>query len=618
MDGKGDGSIPSYGEVISDEKRKVSEGSDDVEIEMDDKSMEKAPLDSSNSTEPIDEQNKGNCFTQMLLKGVNEATTFVKMNKTILRHVFFGLLLAGYCAYFIGAMVYGFQQAIPLIVLTVVVLVIVILEVCSKRISGLLKNTCNLKACTKSEKVKKVLFWLQVVCVCAFFIWLLVSIIIQSPRQLVSLLGLCLIIFVCFIFSKYPNDVSWRPVLWGIIMQFILGLIVLRTKVGFNAVKFIGDQVATFMRYSDYGSKFVFGDAYFVHMFAFKILPMIVFFSTVMNMLYYIGIMQWFIGKLSWVTQKTLGTSAIESTVSVANIFVGMTEAPLVVRPYLNDLTRAEIHSVLTCGLGSIAFSVFGAFVEMGIDSVHLLTACVMSAPASLAISRLLFPERQKSKFITTHSLKLTEGSDRNIVEAAAVGASMSIGLVANIAANLIAFLALLAFINSSLNWFGAFVGYPDFTFQVLCGYLFMPLAFLMGADWEDCGTVGELFGVKTFLNEFIAYKNMKPLVENRLLGNVSKFNNGTAMFMSERSEVVAIHALCGFCNISSLGIIIGGLGSLMPEKKGDLAELAMRAFMGGIFTCCMTASIASLLFVETISAPTTGNNTLGMNNTGF
>jgi pyrimidine nucleoside transport protein len=238
----------------------------------------------------------------------------------------------------------------------------------------------------------------------------------------------------------------------------------------------------------------------------------------------------------------------------------------------------------------------------MGIDAVHLLTACVMSAPASLIISRMLFPETKKSKFMKAKSLALTSGTENNMVEAAAVGASTSIGLVANIAANIIGFIALLKFVNSVLMWFGSFVKI-NLSFDVICGYLFTPVAFLLGADWSDCFTVGKLFGIKTFLNEFIGYNDLAQIVHGTYL-------NGTVA-ISERSEVVAIHALCGFCNVSSLGIIVGGLSVLMPNRIGELAKLALRALFGGVLTCCMTACVAGLLFQESAIAEVVSNSTM-------
>nr|CAB3266201.1 solute carrier family 28 member 3-like [Phallusia mammillata] len=575
-----------------------------VEMEMCNQDVEKGEMEKftpgSEESSSTNSLGKGDgLLNRILLWPVNTIAPVVKQHLTILKYMFFGLLIAAYFVYLIVAIVYDAHAAIPLIILTCVVLALVFYELFSKRFYKLIGAGIRNVSSVSKQRSKKALNWVILLGCLAFIVWLLVDILMRNPSQLVSLLGFVIILCVCFWGSKYPKHITWRPVIWGIAMQFIFGLLILRTAAGYATIKFVGDQVATFMQYTEYGSIFVF-DNFKMHYFAFKVLPMIVFFSTVMNMLYYIGIMQWFIGKLAFLTQITLGTSAIESTVAIANIFVGMTEAPLVVRPYLADLTKAEIHSVLTAGLGSIAFSVFGVFVGFGVNSVHLLTACVMSAPASLVVSRMLFPEREKSQFLNTDSLKLQSGTDHNIVEAAAAGASMSIGLVANIAANLIAFLALLAFINATLSWFGAFVGIQGLSFEVICSYIFMPVAFLMGADWEDCFLVGQLFGMKTFLNEFIAFESMKPYFANRLNGTISKFDaNGTLQFMSERSEVIATHALCGFCNISSLGIIVGGLSVLMPTRKTELAELALRALVGGMLTCCMTASIAGLLFAE-------------------
>ncbi|XP_078482138.1 solute carrier family 28 member 3-like [Ciona intestinalis] len=582
-------------------------GEKEEPIELEECDLEKGEkLKLNHEVEPeATSQKNGKSCIGFLLIPVLFLKSFYSERKTVFKYIFLGLLLTGYVVYFIIAIARDPLAAKPLIILTLVILFLVLYELRFKKLLFLFFKQIKSKVHIKKEIKQKIAWflpYLQILLCIAFCIWLLVDMIMRNPSTLISVVGFIVILVVCICASTQPKCINWRPVIWGIGLQFILGLIVLRTSVGYTAIKFIGDQIATFMKYTDSGSIFVFGYLPSDHVFAFKVLPMIVFFSMVTNMLFYVGLMQWFIAKLAYLTQITLGTSAIESAVAIANIFVGMTEAPLIVRPYLPELTKAEIHSVLTTGLASISFSVFGVYIGFGVDGVHLLTACVMSAPAGLVVSRLLYPEVEKSKFMNTGSLALSAGTNRNIVEAAAAGASMSIKLVANIGANLIAFLALLAFINATLHWFGAFVGIPQLSFEVICSYLFMPVAFLMGADWEDCFLVGQLFGMKTFLNEFIAYETMKPFIHNRLNQDVvPKFINGTIQYMSERSEMVAIHALCGFCNVSSLGIIIGGLSVLMPNKKKDLADMSVRALMGGMIACCMTASISGMLFVEPI-----------------
>lgn len=544
-----------------------------------------APLKKQPSTNDVQ------CMHSLLLPFQTFKVIMVQHKKK-LKALLYVLLVLMYIAYFIAALfVSSLSSVMPLVILTSSVFVVILHELFTHKLITYVKSFFSPTNLIFIVRWSTILIY---VLVAAFLLWLIIDIIMKNPKNLISAVGYFVIVMICVIVSNNPDKINWRQVLNGTVIQLVLGLLVLRTQFGFEVFRFLGNQISQFMSYSNEGAKFVFGDQYTMHFFAFKILPIIVFFSTVSNMLFYIGAMQWLISKLSFFVSLTLGVSTIESVVAIANIFVGMTEAPLVIRPYLDDITPAELHSVLTAGLGSIAFSVYGAYVDMGIDAVHLLTACVMSAPASLILSRILFPETKTSKFMKAKSLAMTSGTENNMVEAAAVGASTSIGLVANIAANLIGFIALLKFLNSTLQWFGNFIKI-NLSFDVICGYLFTPVAFLLGADWQDCFTVGKLFGIKTFLNEFIGYSDLVKYIDTG-----SMAGNATA-FISKRSEIVATHALCGFCNVSSLGIVVGGLSVLMPNRIGEIAKLALRALFGGIMTCCMTACVAGLLFQETV-----------------
>jgi len=279
----------------------------------------------------------------------------------------------------------------------------------------------------------------------------------------------------------------------------------------------------------------------------------------------------------------------------------------------LGELTKSEVFSVMCSGMGSVAFSTVGAYTgAFHVDIVQLLTAMIMTAPAGLVVARLLYPETEKSKFATTDKLQMDKGTDRNIVEAAAMGASCSIPLVANIAANLIAFVAVIAVIDDVILLMSGYVGF-EINFTDLCGYLFVPVAFLMGVPTRDCFVVGKLVGVKTMVNEFVAYEQLGEYVLNR-----QNLTRG-GFIMAERSEAIAIHALCGFCNIGSMGIIIGGLGVLMPTKKEDLANNALRALFGAMLCCFLTASVAGMMykpaeFVDVIANNTMNNATILQN----
>eukprot|EP00057_Strongylocentrotus_purpuratus_P016788 XP_011671262.1 PREDICTED: solute carrier family 28 member 3-like [Strongylocentrotus purpuratus] len=266
------------------------------------------------------------------------------------------------------------------------------------------------------------------------------------------------------------------------------------------------------------------------------------------------------------------------------------TEAPLLIKPYLKDMTRSEIHAVMTGGFATVAGSTLGAYILYGIDATHLITASVMSAPAALAMSKLFYPETEKSKHLTEEDMVLAKGDELNVIEAAANGASQAIPLVLNVAANLIAFLSLLALVNALLGYFGGLVGYPQLTFEFICSYVFVPIAFIMGVEWADCRVVAELIGLKTFVNEFYAYEVLGKYIENR--------TTGAGPTLSVRSEVIATYALCGFANIGSVGIVLGALGPMAPSRKGDLAAVAIRALIAGTVACFMTACIAGILYV--------------------
>uniref|UniRef100_H2ZUV3 Sodium/nucleoside cotransporter n=1 Tax=Latimeria chalumnae TaxID=7897 RepID=H2ZUV3_LATCH len=456
----------------------------------------------------------------------------------------------------------------------------------------------------------------------AIVCWLALDTARQGTNQLISFGGLVMYIVLMFIFSKHPTKVSWRVVCWGLGLQFILGLLILRTEPGFTAFEWLGTQVQIFLDYTDAGSKFVFGEKYTDHNFAFKVLPIVIFFSTVISILYYIGFMQWLILKVGWIVQVTMGTTPTESLVAAGNIFVGMTESPLLIRPYLPLLTKSEIHAIMTAGFATIAGSVLGAYISFGVSASHLLTASVMSAPASLAIAKLFWPETETPK-ISNDEFKMERGGGRNLIEAASLGASTAVPLVANIAANLIAFLALLEFLNAVLSWLGNMFDYQELSFEVICSYVFMPFVFMMGVAWEDSFIVAKLIGYKTFFNEFVAYDHLAVLIQKRTDGG-PEYIDGVKQYLTVRSETITIYALCGFANFGSLGIVVGALASLAPQRKSDIADCAIRALIAGTVACFMTACIAGILLTpftdvpvichsfleETFSSKLPGNNT--------
>jgi CNT family concentrative nucleoside transporter len=336
--------------------------------------------------------------------------------------------------------------------------------------------------------------------------------------------------------------------------------------------------------------------------FAFKILPSVIFFSSLMAVFYYLGVMQKVVMGCAWLMQKFLGTSGAETLSTAANIFVGQTEAPLVVRPYIARMTRSELFVVMAGGMANTAGSVLIAFVAMMKDRFpdiagHLLTATLMSAPASFAICKLMIPETEVPETRGTVNIHQEKFEDANVVEAAARGATDGIGLAMNIAAILIAFIALIALCNGILGWVGGVFHFNDWgaglvphsllkdghaalSLETVFGWLFSPLAFIMGVPWKECGTVGALLGQKVVLNEFVAYGNMSQIANQ----------------LSDRAVVIASYALSGFANFSSIAIQIGGIGGMAPARRSEIARLGLKAVIGGSLASFLTATIAGFL----------------------
>ncbi|CAK6433914.1 unnamed protein product [Pipistrellus nathusii] len=520
---------------------------------------------------------------------------FCRKHRTTIRYIIWGILLAGFLAMVIAACVLNFHRALPLFVITVAVIFFVIWDYFMAKYEHQIDEFLS----PGRRLLDSHWFWLKWVIwsllILAVIFWLIFDTAKLGQQQLVSFGGLIMYIILLFLFSKYPTKVYWRPVFWGIGLQFLLGLIILRTEPGFIAFDWLGKQVQTFLEYTNAGASFVFGEKYTDHFFAFKILPIVIFFSTVMSMLYYLGLMQWIIRKVGWIMLVTMGSSPIESVVAAGNIFVGQSESPLLVRPYLPYITKSELHAIMTAGFATIAGSVLGAYISFGVSSTHLLTASVMSAPASLAVAKLFWPETETPKITLKNAMKMESGDSRNLLEAASQGASSSISLVANIAVNLIAFIALLSFMNAALSWFGNMLDYPQLSFEIICSYIFMPFSFMMGVDWQDSFMVAKLLGYKTFFNEFVAYEQLSKLINLRKKDG-PKFVNGVQQYMSIRSETIATYALCGFANIGSLGIVIGALTSMAPSRKRDITSVAMRALISGTIACFMTACVAGIL----------------------
>ncbi len=402
--------------------------------------------------------------------------------------------------------------------------------------------------------------------------------------RVISGIGLLTMLGVAWLMSSNRRAISRRVVAGGLILQFSFALLILRTDYGQRFFKWLGDGFSSLQKFSDAGANFVFGpDLVKTIPIAFGVLPSVIFFSALMSVLYYIGFMQLVVQALSRLMQITLRTSGAETLSAAANIFVGQTEAPLLIKPYVAKMTESEIMAVMIGGFATIAGSVMAAYVRMGIPAEHLMTASVISAPASLLIAKIMVPETETP---VTAGVTITEHTrvGENVIEAATIGTVDGLKLALNVGAMLIAFTALIALLDalfqSILGSFGV-----TFTLGQLLGYVFAPFAWVMGVPSEDCVRAGELLGIRTVTNEFVAYNQMSEWLKPE-----------SSVKLGQRTIMLLSYALCGFANFASIGIQIGGIGGLVPEKQPVLAKLGLKAMIGGMLACFMTACVAGIL----------------------
>lgn len=414
--------------------------------------------------------------------------------------------------------------------------------------------------------------------------------------RLICGLGLIVFVSVAWLISTDRRRFPVRVVFGGLLLQLGLAYVVLRTLPGRWVFVRIGDAFTAVMATVNSGSGFLFaaggenplGES-LLGTFAFGVLPTVIFFSSLMSILYYLGVMQRLVWAMAWVMRFTLGTSGAETLAAAANVFVGHTEAPLVVRPYLPTMTRSELCAMMTGGFATVTGGLLGVYAGMGIDISHLLTASIISAPAALLIAKVMVPETEPEKVSVEMQLS-PPSSHVNLVAAAVEGASDGLKLALNVAAMLIAFLALLALVDVGLasacglvGWLDA-AGQPQLTLGVILGYACWPMAWLLGIPAAECLEAGRLIGLKTVANEFIAYEQL------------GRADVGPQGQLSIRSATVLTYALAGFSNFGAIGIQVGGIGGLEPSRKNDLARLGLRAMFGGLLACCMTGAVAGIL----------------------
>ena len=396
-----------------------------------------------------------------------------------------------------------------------------------------------------------------------------------------GLFGIVVVLGIAFLLSNAKKSINYRTILIGLAIQVLFAFIVLEWKTGRAALEWLSGKVQNVIDYAGEGVAFLFGPVAdtknFGFVFAFQVLTIIIFFSALISVLYYLGIMQWVIKLIGGGLSKLLGTSRAESVSAAANIFVGQTEAPLVIRPFLATMTKSELFAVMTGGLASIAGSVLAGYALLGVPLEYLLAASFMAAPAGLILAKIMIPEKEKSAVTEFKMEKDIESV--NVIDAAARGASDGLKLALNVGAMLLAFIALIAMINGLLGWLGGWFGYGSITLEGILGILFSPLAFAIGVPWSEAVTAGSFIGQKLVLNEFVAYANFAPQIPELL----------------PKTVIVVSFALCGFANLSSLAILLGGLGAMAPTRRPDIARLGIRAVTAGMLASLLSAAIAGM-----------------------
>ncbi|MFB9135158.1 NupC/NupG family nucleoside CNT transporter [Vibrio sp. AK197] len=413
-----------------------------------------------------------------------------------------------------------------------------------------------------------------------------------------SLVGMVVLLAIAYALSSNRKAINFRTVGGAFAIQFILGAFVLYVPWGRDLLNGFSSGVSNVINYGNDGASFLFGglvsDKMFEvfggggFIFAFKVLPTLIFFSSLISVLYYLGIMQWVIKILGGGLQKALGTSRAESMSAAANIFVGQTEAPLVVRPFVPRMTQSELFAVMCGGLASVAGGVLAGYASMGVPLEYLVAASFMAAPGGLLFAKILFPETEQPHEDIEEALDGGDDKPTNVIDAAAGGAASGLQLALNVGAMLIAFVGLIALVNGILGGVGGWFGMPELTLELILGYAFSPLAFLIGVPWAEAVTAGSFIGQKIVVNEFVAYLNFTPYI-----GDNAQIIASTGQVMSEKTVAIISFALCGFANLSSIAILLGGLGSLAPSRRHDIARMGIKAVLAGTLSNLMAATIA-------------------------
>lgn len=424
-------------------------------------------------------------------------------------------------------------------------------------------------------------------------------------RLIINIFGIITLILIGIIFSNNRKAIKPRIILGSFLIQSAIGALVLYIPSGRKILEIMSNSVSNIINYGQIGIDFIFGglvsDKMFElfggkgFIFAFRVLPIIIFFSALMGVLYYLGIMKIIVKILGGFLQFILGTSKTESISATANIFLGQTEAPLLVKPYVPNMTKSELFAVMCGGLASVAGSVLAGYAQMGIPMQYLIAASFMAAPGGLLFAKLIIPETENKKE-KINTIKIIQDKEKgsNVIDAAAIGAASGMQLALNVGAMLLAFIALIAMINSVFGTIGEFFNFPELSIELILGWIFSPIAYLIGIPWNEAIVAGSFIGQKLVVNEFVAYMNfgeyLKPSIEI--------LKNGKHVLLSEHTKAVISFALCGFANFASIAILLGGLGGIAPNRRKDIAKLGLKAVLAGSLSNLMSAAIASFFLL--------------------
>ena len=401
---------------------------------------------------------------------------------------------------------------------------------------------------------------------------------------LIPLIGICVLLLVGALSSSNWRSINFRTVCLAFLLQVSLGGFMIYLPAGREALALISSLISNLLSFSKSGAKFVFGDlgdADLGFFFAFQVLPIVIFFASLISVLYHLKIMQFVIRVLGGFLERVLKTSKVESTAAAANLFVGLTEAPLTIKPYIQAMTKSEFFSLMTVGLATVAGSVLAGYAALGISLDYLVAASFMSAPGALLMAKIIEPEIQTGEKVQDLHIKISYEKHQNIIEAAASGAMQGLKLALAIGAMLVAFIGLIALMNGMLIGIGNFLSIDNLTIDLILGYLFQPVAFVLGVPWQESGLVGGLIGKKIVFNEFVAFISLSE-IQNQ---------------MSQKALVISTFALCGFANFGSIAVLLGGLGVLVPKRRPEIAKYGIKAMYAATLSNLMSAAIVSVFF---------------------